>query len=118
MLTPEPGDPRRPGLRRGPAPGSTPGATPTRRPAARCGRRAAAGRPPPLRAATFDAAALPQWEFLTIPGPDGSRLPARLLKPAGFDPSRRYPVIVYHYGGPGSQVVDNAWGAAAASGTS
>ena len=50
------------------------------------------------------------WEFLTIPGPDGSRLPARLLKPAGFDPSKRYPVLIYHYGGPGSQVVDNNWG--------
>jgi dipeptidyl-peptidase-4 len=58
----------------------------------------------------LDAAALPQWEFLTIPGPDGSRLPARLLKPAGFDPGRRYPVLIYHYGGPGSQVVDNNWG--------
>ena len=23
---------------------------------------------------------------------------------------RRYPVIIYHYGGPGSQVVDNDWG--------
>ncbi len=57
----------------------------------------------------FDAASLPKWEILTIPGPDGSRLPARLLKPAGFDPARRYPVIIYHYGGPGSQVVDNAW---------
>ena len=30
---------------------------------------------------------------------------ARRLKPEGFDPSRRDPVIVYHYGGPGSQVV-------------
>ncbi|HEY0557219.1 MAG TPA: DPP IV N-terminal domain-containing protein [Thermoanaerobaculia bacterium] len=59
----------------------------------------------------LDAAELPRWEFLTIPGPDGSRLPARLLKPAGFDPARRYPVIVYHYGGPGSQEVNNSWGA-------
>jgi dipeptidyl-peptidase-4 len=64
----------------------------------------------PSAPSTLDFASLPKWEFLTIPGPDGSRLPARLLKPAGFDPSRRYPVIVYHYGGPGSQVVANAWG--------
>lgn len=56
-----------------------------------------------------DLASLPKWGYLSIPGPDGSRLPARLLKPAGFDPSRRYPVIVYHYGGPGSQVVANGW---------
>jgi dipeptidyl-peptidase-4 len=66
--------------------------------------------PFPAGAPKLDAAALPRWEFLTIPGPDGSRLPARLLKPAGFDPSKRYPVLIYHYGGPGSQVVDNNWG--------
>ena len=73
--------------------------------------RQAGGKPIALPSAApkFDAASLPKWEFLTIPGPDGSRLPARLLKPAGFDPSRRYPVIIYHYGGPGSQVVDNSW---------
>lgn len=69
------------------------------------------GRPLPLpsTAPKFDPDALPQWETFTIPGPEGSQLPARLLKPAGFDPSRRYPVIVYHYGGPGSQVVANGW---------
>jgi dipeptidyl-peptidase 4 len=74
-------------------------------------RPADGGRAVPLPSVppTFDAATLPKWEFLTIPGPDGSRLPARLLKPAGFDPSRHYPVIIYHYGGPGSQVVGNAW---------
>ncbi len=73
--------------------------------------RTAAGAavPLPMAPARLDAASLPQWELLTIPGPDGSRLPARLLKPAGFDPSRRYPVVIYHYGGPGSQVVDNNW---------
>jgi dipeptidyl-peptidase-4 len=75
--------------------------------------RPAGGSPFPLPSTppSFDPAALPKWKFFTVPGPDGSRLPARLLEPAGFDPSRRYPVIVYHYGGPGSQVVDNAWSA-------
>ncbi len=74
-------------------------------------RLAAGGTPVPLPAGTpvFDPESLPKWEVFTIPGPEGSRLPARLLKPAGFDPGRRYPVIVYHYGGPGSQVVDNTW---------
>ncbi len=74
-------------------------------------RPAGSGRPISLPSVppTFNAAALPKWEFLTIPGPEGSRLPARLLKPTGFDPSRHYPVIIYHYGGPGSQVVGNVW---------
>ena len=52
---------------------------------------------------------LPQWEFLTVPGPEGSKLPAVVLKPTDFDPERRYPVITYHYGGPASQVVTNRW---------
>jgi dipeptidyl-peptidase-4 len=65
----------------------------------------------PATASKIDTASLPKWEIFTIPGPDGSRLPARLLKPANFDASKRYPVIIYHYGGPNSQVVDNAWSA-------
>lgn len=43
---------------------------------------------------------------------DGARLEAALMKPAGFDPSKKYPVIVFVYGGPHSQVVRDAWGAA------
>ena len=79
-------------------------------------RPAAGGTPVPLPAGepTFDPATLPKWEFLTVPGPEGSRLPARILKPVGFDPGRRYPVIMHHYGGPGSQVVENAWGSRSA----
>ena len=60
---------------------------------------------PPL----FDPAAVSPWRLFTIPGPEGSRLPARSLEPAGFDTRRRYPVLIYHYGGPGSQVVANRW---------
>ena len=33
----------------------------------------------------------------------------RLIKPAGFDASKKYPVIVYVYGGPHSQMVKNTW---------
>jgi len=68
-----------------------------------------AGAALPAWPPAYDAAALPRWEMLTIPGPGGAALPARLLKPAGFDPSRRYPAVVYHYGGPGSQVVSDSW---------
>jgi dipeptidyl-peptidase-4 len=57
----------------------------------------------------YDPATLPKWELFFIPGPGGSRLPARILKPEGFDPTRKYPAIMYHYGGPASQVVVNGW---------
>ncbi|MBZ5589915.1 MAG: DPP IV N-terminal domain-containing protein [Acidobacteriia bacterium] len=49
-------------------------------------------------------------EFLTVTGPGGTAFEASLLKPAGFDPARRYPVVVYVYGGPHAQVVRNGWG--------
>lgn len=58
---------------------------------------------------TYAPEALPPYTYFTIPGPEGSRLPARMLQPPGFDPARKYPVIVYHYGGPGSQVVLRSW---------
>lgn len=33
----------------------------------------------------------------------------RLIKPVNFDSSKKYPVIVYVYGGPHSQMVKNSW---------
>ena len=33
----------------------------------------------------------------------------RLYKPLGFDPSKKYPLIVYVYGGPHSQMVNSSW---------
>lgn len=33
----------------------------------------------------------------------------RLIKPMNFDPSKKYPTIVYVYGGPHSQMVKNSW---------
>ncbi|MCB1008511.1 MAG: DPP IV N-terminal domain-containing protein [Acidobacteria bacterium] len=57
----------------------------------------------------FDVTTLPTTELLAIPGPNGSRLPAMLTKPSGFDAKKKYPVLMFHYGGPGSQVVTNAW---------
>jgi dipeptidyl-peptidase 4 len=50
-------------------------------------------------------------EETSVTADDGPRLEAALLKPAGFDPSKKHPVIVYVYGGPHSQVVRDAWGA-------
>lgn len=51
-------------------------------------------------------------EFLQVPGADGATLNAWLMKPADFDPARRYPVLFFVYGGPGSQTVRDAWGGA------
>lgn len=55
-----------------------------------------------------DYAGAPKKEFLTI-NSDGNELNAYMVKPAGFDPSRRYPVIMWQYSGPGSQEVFNRW---------
>ncbi len=33
----------------------------------------------------------------------------RLIKPKDFDPAKKYPVILYVYGGPHSQLVNNSW---------
>ncbi len=33
----------------------------------------------------------------------------RLYLPAGFDPSKKYPVVLYVYGGPHSQMVNDSW---------
>jgi dipeptidyl-peptidase-4 len=48
-------------------------------------------------------------ELLTIPAADGFPMPARLLKPKDFRPDRRYPVIMYVYGGPSAPSVANSW---------
>jgi len=49
-------------------------------------------------------------EFLTVKSHDGMSLNAMMIKPAGFDSAKKYPVLVYTYGGPRAQVVLNAWG--------
>jgi dipeptidyl-peptidase 4 len=54
--------------------------------------------------------ALSPVEFLTVKTHDNVLLNAMMIKPAGFDPSRKYPVLIYTYGGPHAQVVRNAWG--------
>lgn len=49
-------------------------------------------------------------EFGTLTAADGrTPLHYSVIKPTGFDASRRYPVAVYVYGGPASQTVTNAW---------
>ncbi|HTP35841.1 MAG TPA: DPP IV N-terminal domain-containing protein [Candidatus Acidoferrales bacterium] len=49
-------------------------------------------------------------EIVRFKGPDGSDFYGRLIKPANFEPGRKYPVIVDVYGGPGvGDPVRNAW---------
>jgi dipeptidyl-peptidase-4 len=52
----------------------------------------------------------PTPEFGVLKAADGEDLHYELQKPVGFDPSRKYPVIVEVYGGPGVQTVTRAWG--------
>jgi dipeptidyl-peptidase-4 len=49
------------------------------------------------------------WSLFTIPARDGFKMPAMMLKPRYFDPARRYPVVMYVYGGPSAPTVANAW---------
>jgi dipeptidyl-peptidase-4 len=49
-------------------------------------------------------------EWVDLRAKDGTLLHASLLKPASFDPARRYPAIVSVYGGPHAQSVRNDWG--------
>lgn len=54
-------------------------------------------------------ATAPQREFTTIPAADGTPMNAYIIRPQGFDSSRRYPVILHQYSGPGSQEVADRW---------
>lgn len=55
-------------------------------------------------------ASAPQKEFITIPSADPSvMLNAYIIKPAGFDASKQYPLIINQYSGPGSQEVLDRW---------
>jgi dipeptidyl-peptidase-4 len=48
--------------------------------------------------------------FGTITAADGSTpLHYSLIKPDGFDPEHKYPVVVFVYGGPATQTVTRAW---------
>ena len=44
---------------------------------------------------------------------DGQTLYTRLIKPYNFDPNKKYPVIIYVYGGPHAQMITDSWTAGA-----
>ncbi len=60
-------------------------------------------------AATLDTYAMGSTEMTMTPGADGTDLNTLLIKPSTFDAAREYPVLMFVYGGPGSQQVRNAW---------
>ena len=53
-------------------------------------------------------------EFFSFTTSEGVKLNGWMVKPADFSPSKRYPVIMFQYGGPGSQQVLNYWNIGAA----
>ncbi len=60
---------------------------------------------------------LSKQEFFTLQSPE-FKLPngkqvalnAWIIKPPHFNPNKKYPVLMYVYGGPGIQTVNNSWG--------
>ncbi len=49
-------------------------------------------------------------EIVSFKGADGTSLYGRIIKPAGFEPGKKYPTIVDVYGGPGVPLpIHNSW---------
>lgn len=52
---------------------------------------------------------LTKKEFFSFTTSEGVKLNGVMIKPANFDANKKYPVIMWQYGGPGSQQVVNSW---------
>jgi dipeptidyl-peptidase-4 len=52
---------------------------------------------------------LPITKVFTLKNTEGTDLYCRLIKPADFDSTKKYPVIVYVYGGPHAQLISDTW---------
>ncbi|OFZ16805.1 MAG: peptidase S9 [Bacteroidetes bacterium RIFCSPHIGHO2_02_FULL_44_7] len=48
-------------------------------------------------------------EIGSLTAKDGTKLYTRLIKPHDFDPGKKYPVLVYVYGGPHAQLITDSW---------
>jgi dipeptidyl-peptidase-4 len=58
----------------------------------------------------YDGYAMGTAEIKTIKAADGTTdLYTRLIKPSNFDPAKKYPVMVYVYGGPHAQMITNSY---------
>lgn len=54
-------------------------------------------------------ASAPKTEFLKVKNGNGEEMNSFIIKPADFDPSKKYPLLMYQYNGPESQLVTNSW---------
>lgn len=52
---------------------------------------------------------LPQKEYIELTTEKGHKLNTWIIKPKNFDPTKKYPVLMHQYSGPGSQQVKNSW---------
>ena len=57
----------------------------------------------------YDSYDMGKKEIIIFATPD-TKLVGWMVKPANFNPKQKYPVVMYQYGGPGSQQVRNTWG--------
>jgi dipeptidyl-peptidase-4 len=51
----------------------------------------------------------PSFGFFTFKTSDGIELNGYMIKPSGFDPSKKYSVVMTQYSGPNSQEVTDSW---------
>lgn len=58
----------------------------------------------------WEGVAMGTTEFVELKADDGTVLYGKIHKPTNLDPSKKYPVLVYVYGGPHAQLVTNSWG--------
>lgn len=54
-------------------------------------------------------ASAPKFELTSVKNANGDEMNAMVMKPAGFDAGKKYPLMMYQYNGPESQEVTNRW---------
>lgn len=56
---------------------------------------------------------LATMELGVLTSKSGEKLYSRMFKPADFSANKKYPVLIYVYGGPHAQLITNSWGGGA-----
>ncbi len=59
---------------------------------------------------TIKSMSIPQKEFFSFKTSEGIELNGYMIKPSGFDSSKKYPVFMTQYSGPDSQSASDSWG--------